>query len=95
MCKLERPDRTCRLRMPVAHAARGANFLLHALYCAKVNAMFFAHGHIKGIASDENAIMSAHFAAKCTGEAAAAVMSQHVAQQSNREGFGNRILDRY
>lgn len=74
---------------------RNAQFASRALYCGKVVRMFFANGHTRGLASDENAIMSAHFAAKCTGEAAAAVMSQHVAQQSIREGFGNRIFYRY
>lgn len=57
--------------------------------------MLFGIGHTSGIAAHENAVMSAHFAAKCSGEAEAAIMSQHVAQQSASESFDNRVFHRY
>ncbi|WP_165057053.1 hypothetical protein [Adlercreutzia sp. ZJ176] len=45
--------------------------------------MFFLGGHI-GIASiDGCAIMTQHFAQKCTGEAEQAIMSEHFAQKSS------------
>lgn len=44
--------------------------------------MFFAEGHIDGFCVEGCAIMTQHFAQKCTGEAAQAVMSEHFAQKS-------------
>lgn len=41
-------------------------------------------GHNGFIGAEECALMSEHFAQKCSGECARAVMSEHLAQQSSR-----------
>ena len=50
---------------------------------------------MNGKADNDNALMSAHFAAKCVGEAESAIMSQHVAQQCARKSLDNQVFYRY
>lgn len=45
--------------------------------------MFFLRGHISIAGIDGCAIMTQHFAQKCTGEAEQAIMSEHFAQKSS------------